>query len=248
MRAAYTGLNARSTPGRSKTCSRPMMPRNENHTSITGPNALPILLVPAHCTAKSVLMMTRVIRTTCACPLPRKRFIAGMLRRPSTAVVTVTAGVRTPSARSAAPPIIAGKMSQGATFFTSAYSENMPPSPLLSARMAMSTYLTVVSSVIVQMMSESAPRIKSSFTCAMPPLPLRIDFITYSGDVPMSPYTMPIVTRNIPKLTLFFFSMAIPTLSFGDKNAAAAQADAARSISALCKNTLAFSLHDIKKN
>ena len=67
-----------------------MMPRNENHTSITGPNALPILLVPAHCTAKSVLMMTRVIRTTCACPLPRKRFIAGMLRRPSTAVVTVT--------------------------------------------------------------------------------------------------------------------------------------------------------------
>lgn len=78
-------------------------------------------------------------------------------------------------------------MSQGATFFTSAYSENMPPSPLLSARMAMSTYLTVVSSVIVQMMSESAPRIKSSFTCAMPPLPLRIDFITYSGDVPMSP-------------------------------------------------------------
>ena len=114
--------------------------------------------------------------------------------------------------------------------------------------MAMSTYLTVVSSVIVQMMSESAPRIKSSFTCAMPPLPLRIDFITYSGDVPMSPYTMPIVTRNIPKLTLFFFSMAIPTLSFGDKNAAAAQAGAARSISALCKNTLAFSLHDIKKN
>lgn len=84
-----------------------MMPRNENHTSITGPNALPILLVPAHCTAKSVLMMTRVIRTTRACPLPRKRFIAGMLRRPSTAVVPVTAGVRTPSARSAAPPIIA---------------------------------------------------------------------------------------------------------------------------------------------
>jgi len=42
--------------------------------------------------------------------------------------------------------------------------------------------------------------------------------------------------------------MAIPTLSFGDKNAAAAQADAARSISALYKNTLAFSLHDIKKN
>ena len=81
----------------------------------------------------------------------------------------------------------------------------------------------------------------------MPPLPLRIDFITYSGDVPMSPYTMPIVTRNMPKLTLFFFSMAIPTLSFGDKDAVAAQAGAARSISALCKNTLAFSLHDIKK-
>ena len=32
-------------------------------------------------------------------------------RRPSTAVVTVTAGVRTPSASSAAPPSIAGRIS-----------------------------------------------------------------------------------------------------------------------------------------
>ena len=174
-------------PGIAKMCSSPVMPRNENHTSITGPNALPILLVPAHCTAKSVLMMMSVMSTTRPCPAPSSRSIAGMLRRPSTAVVTVTAGVRTPSASSAAPPIIAGMMSHGATFFTSAYSEKMPPSPLLSARIAMRTYFTVVSSVIVQMMSESAPRMNSSFTCARPPLPLRIDFITYSGDVPMSP-------------------------------------------------------------
>lgn len=40
----------------------------------------------------------------------------------------------------------------------------------------------------------------------------------------------------------------IPTLSFGDKNAAAAQAGAARSISALCKNTLAFSTISRKIN
>ena len=88
-----------------------MTPRKENQMSIIGPNALPILLVPACCTAKSAQMIASVMRMTFVCPTPRSLSIDGMLRRPSIAVVTVTAGVSTPSASSAAPPIIAGKMS-----------------------------------------------------------------------------------------------------------------------------------------
>ena len=111
----------------------------------------------------------------------------GMLRRPSTAVVTVTAGVSTPSASRAAPPSMAGRISHLPQSFTSAYSEKMPPSPWLSAFMAISTYLIVVSSVIVQNTSEREPTMKASSTCSIPPLPSRIDFITYIGEVPMSP-------------------------------------------------------------
>ena len=64
--------------------------------------------------------------------------------------------------------------------------------------MAMRTYLMVVSSVTVQITSDKEPMIKVSSTRPMPPLPSTMDFITYSGEVPMSPYTMPMVTRNKP--------------------------------------------------
>ena len=73
--------------------------------------------------------------------------------------------------------------------------------------MAMSTYLIVVSSVMVQMMSDSAPTMNASLICVMPPLPSKIDFITYSGEVPISPYTMPMATRHIVSETLCFFSI-----------------------------------------
>ena len=57
------------------------------------------------------MMISSVMNTTFHWPAPRKRSMLGMLRRPSTAVVTVTAGVSTPSASSAAPPSIAGRIS-----------------------------------------------------------------------------------------------------------------------------------------
>ena len=88
-----------------------MTPRKLNHSSMTGPKALPILLVPACWTEKSAVMISSVMNTTFHWPAPRKRSMLGMLRRPSTAVVTVTAGVSTPSASSAAPPSIAGRIS-----------------------------------------------------------------------------------------------------------------------------------------
>ena len=53
--------------------------------------------------------------------------------------------------------------------------------------MAISTYLIVVSSVMVQITSDREPTIKLSLTFWMPPLPSRMDFMTYMGEVPISP-------------------------------------------------------------
>ena len=110
-----------------------------------------------------------------------------MVRRPSMAVVTVTAGVRIPSARSAAPPTMAGMMSHLPQRLTRLYSAKMPPSLWLSAFMATSTYLTVVMSVMVQMSSDSAPRTTSSLMVPRPPLPVMMALRVYMGLVPMSP-------------------------------------------------------------
>ena len=63
----------------------------------------------------------------------------------------------------------------------------MPPSPWLSAFMAMSTYLMVVSSVMVQITRDSDPIMKASSVWPILPFPSRMDFITYMGEVPMSP-------------------------------------------------------------
>ena len=76
-----------------------------------GPKARPMLEVPARCTAKSALMMTMAMSTTRPWSLLTSAWPSGMVLRPSMAVVTVTAGVRMPSASSAAPPIMAGTMS-----------------------------------------------------------------------------------------------------------------------------------------
>ena len=53
-----------------------------------------------------------VMSTTMPWLSPMMAWKKSMVRRPSMAVVTVTAGVRMPSARSAAPPTMAGMMSQ----------------------------------------------------------------------------------------------------------------------------------------
>lgn len=73
----------------------------------------------------------------------------------------------------------------------------MPPSPLLSARSATHTYLMVVCRVSVQMMQDNAP---SMVLSSMASPVCRMAFITYRGDVPMSPNTMPKVTSNPKKL------------------------------------------------
>jgi phosphonate transport system substrate-binding protein len=56
------------------------------------------------------------------------------------AEVTVTAGVNVPSAKMAAPPIKAGQINHFEFFLTNAYKAKIPPSRLLSACIAMTTY------------------------------------------------------------------------------------------------------------
>ena len=166
---------------------KPVTPRNRNQKVMTGPNARPILEVPARCTANSRHTMTRVMITTLTWLSPMTACSSGMVRRPSTAVVMVTAGGRTPSASSAEPPSMAGMISQRAQRRTMLYRAKMPPSPWLSARSETRTYLTVVSSVTVQITRDRAPRMNSSVTDMMPPWPASSALVTYMGEVPMSP-------------------------------------------------------------
>ena len=68
-----------------------------------------------------------------------------MACNPSMAEATDMGGVIIPSASKVAPPISAGKTNHGVfRRRTNAYKENIPPSPLLSARRVMITYLMVV--------------------------------------------------------------------------------------------------------
>ena len=129
--------------------------------------------------------------------------------KPSIAEVTVILGVIIPSARSAAPPIIAGITSHLAFFLTKENKENIPPSPLLSALSVITTYFIVVCSVKVQIIQESAPKTRSGLiTCPLSTTDLKIAFSVYNGEVPISPKTIPKLTRTPPAvraLTFFLF-------------------------------------------
>ena len=100
---------------------KPMTPRKANQTSMIGPKAFPMILVPIRwmekSTSKITIVMTKTVvwLLTGTLPLPNSRPFS-----PSMALVTVTAGVRVPSARMAAPPIKAGQTSQAAFFLIKA--------------------------------------------------------------------------------------------------------------------------------
>src|SRR5690606_24221227 len=87
-------------------------------------------------------------------------------------------------------------------FLIREYSARIPPSPLLSARSAIKTYFRVVCKVRVQMMQESAPSMYS-FKGSEFSLAATIAFITYNGEVPISPKTIPSDTTT-PKKESFF--------------------------------------------
>ena len=155
-----------------------------------GPNDFPINAVPNCWIKKSAVMMINTIGIT---------GIVGLTNaNPSMADITVIDGVIIPSARSVLPPIMANMYNHDSFFRSSANSENIPPSPLLSARSVIITYFMVVCSVSVQIMQESEPIISNSSIVELAP---NIAFITYNGDVPMSPNTIPSDTISPAKLS-----------------------------------------------
>ena len=147
----------------------PTIARNANQTITTEPKTLPIDSVPRDCTANRITMITAVIIIVRSLFSVNRCSNAGSVFRPSTADEIDTAGVSTESARNAAPPSMAGMTSHAPYLRINEYRAKMPPSPLLSMRMAISTYLTVVISVIDQNTSDSMPSTASRPVLARPP-------------------------------------------------------------------------------
>src|SRR3546814_992752 len=129
-----------------------------NHRIVTGPNTLPTFSVPkrwAMNTANSTITTIGTIQA-CSC--------GATTSRPSTADSTEIAGVITPSPKNSEAP----KMPRMPTTYVdreplrsvrwaSVISAMMPPSPSLSARMMMVTYLTVTTIISDQNTSDSRP-------------------------------------------------------------------------------------------
>ena len=114
------------------------------------------------------------------------------------AEVTEIGGVIIPSERTADPPIMAGITAHLPCRRTNANNENIPPSPLLSAFRVSITYLIVVCNVSVQIIQDKPPRISVSDIT----FPFMIALNTYSGEVPMSPYMIPMATIKPARVTL----------------------------------------------
>ncbi len=131
---------------------------------MTGPNSRPTASVPRFWTANSPTRMTIAAGMTNGA---RPGFTVS---RPSTAESTETAGVIIASPKKSAvaaipsrtkPPVHLPPPSER---WMSASSARLPPSPLLSARRMMPTYLTVTISISDQNMRLSTPKICSGST------------------------------------------------------------------------------------
>ena len=139
-----------------------------NHMIIMGPNDFPIAEVPNCCIRNKPVTIAKAMGNICK--------LGNCNFKPSTAETIVIEGVIIPSANSALPPIIATANSHFFRFRTRAYKAIIPPSPLLSARKVIKTYLMVVCSVSVHIIHEIAPSIKS--VSIVPCEPAKMAFIT----------------------------------------------------------------------
>ena len=129
-----------------------------NQRMVTGPNTLPTLAVPKRCamnTASSTDTVNGTIQS-CSC--------GAITSSPSIADSTEIAGVITPSPKNSEAPKMprmptayAAREFFGRVRWASAISAMIPPSPSLSARMMMVTYLSVTTSISDQNTSERMP-------------------------------------------------------------------------------------------
>ena len=143
-------------------CNNPAAAIARKNNTMTGPKNAATIAVPRRCTANNAIRISTVIGTTYS---PK----AGVTSlRPSTAERTEIAGVMTLSPRNIAAPMMPSIKTNGARLPTarnaSAINESVPPSPLLSARKRISTYLTVTTRINAQRIMESTPSTISRVT------------------------------------------------------------------------------------
>ena len=119
--------------------------------------------------------------------------------KPSTALSTEIAGVimLSPKNRAApsAPAIVTGQRKADVLlrlWETKAVSAKMPPSPWLSARMMMNTYLSVTTKTSDQLIKDRIPYTAATISAGLFAPEASTDTLSaYKGDVPMSPNTTP---------------------------------------------------------
>ena len=151
------GFTAARTPGCCTICPNPSTPSTLNHTTITGPNTLPIAPVPRRCTMNSANRMTQVSGMTIGVKA------SDATRKPSTALSTEMAGVMSPSPYSKAVPNTPRSTSTPASRLfadvgmISAINARMPPSPWFSARITTAMYLMEMITMSAQNASEAMP-------------------------------------------------------------------------------------------
>ncbi len=143
-------------------CNPPAMAIETNHTTMTGPNKAATLAVPPRCAANSPIRMATVIGATYSL----KAGVASF--NPSTADSTEIAGVMTLSPRNMEAPMTPRMKTKAvrrpSARLASAVSESVPPSPLLSARSRISTYLAVTVMSNAHTISDSTPRTTARLT------------------------------------------------------------------------------------
>ena len=117
-------------PGVRSSDAKPKPPSATNHNTITGPNSWPILWVPR------LWIRNRLVRMTSDSGTTRLAKCGFSTFRPSTAAITVTAGVSMPSPKNSASPTMAPMPMVALTLrvmlgerCARAASASVPPSP-----------------------------------------------------------------------------------------------------------------------
>jgi hypothetical protein len=160
-----------------------------NQVTMTGPKKAATFAVPRRCTANSATRIPTVIGST-------KDSKAGVANfNPSTAESTEIAGVITESPRNIDAPTIPSANTTSVrrpnARVASAVSDSVPPSPLLSARSRINTYLIVTATMSDQRIIDKTPSTVSRVSGPPAWAATAASRKAYSGLVPISPYTTP---------------------------------------------------------
>ncbi|MHC2879893.1 hypothetical protein ACVI53_002763 [Bradyrhizobium barranii subsp. barranii] len=97
------------------------------------------------------------------------------------------------------PSAIRNQLRRPSARWPSAISESVPPSPLLSARSSSRTYLAVTTIKSAQRISESTPSTMTRETGSPWAAALTASWNAYSGEVPISPKTTPMLPSARPQ-------------------------------------------------